>query len=209
VFRSADPRVKGGRKTTTWLASLLALGLGFSVSATSIVVAATYVGRVSGLSGHQYRYVVIPVLVALAVADMQFRLLRRLMIRRQTPEALLSRLGSVRGSFCWGLDAGSIVSTFRATAASWAVLALALTGWAPVWSGTVYASGFVVAFFLTAAPPRLLFFAKRAPYPKFSRDLGVVETFGRAALPWSRLASAGLTVIALGLIVSALGAGWR
>ena len=44
----------------------------------------------------------------------------------------------------WGLDTGLAVTTFRVTAATWAVLVAVLTGMAPWWIGASYALAFVL-----------------------------------------------------------------
>jgi hypothetical protein len=64
-------------------------------------------------------------------------------LRRQTPKDILLRLGGSRAVLAWGLDTGLVFTTYRMSAISWAVLALALLGVAPWWVGAGYAAGFL------------------------------------------------------------------
>lgn len=65
-------------------------------------------------------------------------------LRRQTPDVLLGRLTPGWAGLVWGLDTGSVVSTYRVSAASWGALALAWSGLMPAWVGAVYGCAFVL-----------------------------------------------------------------
>lgn len=64
------------------------------------------------------------------------------MLRRQTPLTYLYLYGSSRGALLWGLDTGTMLSTFRVTSGTWAILGLVLLGVAPWWSGALYGLAF-------------------------------------------------------------------
>ena len=114
---------------------------GFVLSATAVFAAVWALGDlVRGTSIPRW---VLPLALALcAAADFVFPRVRFPMLRRQTPKHLVGRFHPALGGFLWGLDTGSVVSTFRATAASWAALVLVAAGWSPAWSGLVYAAAF-------------------------------------------------------------------
>lgn len=82
-------------------------------------------------------------LLLLAVSDLAFPRIRVTLLRRQTPQGLPYLSASVVG-LVWGLDTGSVVSTYRASAASWSALLLQLAGWGEWWTGAVYAAGFCI-----------------------------------------------------------------
>ncbi len=66
-------------------------------------------------------------------------------LSRQTPKVLL-HMGQafwVTPLF-WGLDTGSIWSTYRVSFCSWLLLLLAILGLAPEWAGILYGLAFVV-----------------------------------------------------------------
>ncbi len=75
-------------------------------------------------------------------------------MRRQTPKNLIYRYGNQVGALLWGLDTGLAVTTFRVSAATWAVLALTLLNLAPWWLGAVYAAGFCLPLALATLGPR-------------------------------------------------------
>lgn len=114
---------------------------GFVLSASAVFAAVWAVGDL--LRGSSIPGWALPFALALcAAADVAFPRVRFPMLRRQTPKQLVGRFHPVLGGFLWGLDTGSVVSTFRASAASWAALVLVAAGWSPVWSGLVYAAAF-------------------------------------------------------------------
>lgn len=65
-------------------------------------------------------------------------------LRRQTPKNILQEHGPRRAAIAWGLDAGFVVTTFRMSSISWALLTLGLLGVAPWWLGVGYSAGFLV-----------------------------------------------------------------
>ncbi|MBU2697572.1 hypothetical protein [Pimelobacter sp. 30-1] len=64
------------------------------------------------------------------------------MLKRQTPLTYLYLYGASRGALLWGLDTGTMLSTFRVTSGTWAILGLVILGVAPWWSGAVYGLSF-------------------------------------------------------------------
>jgi hypothetical protein len=63
--------------------------------------------------------------------------------RRQTPKRIAYEHGWRRTAWAWGVDTGSVVSTYRVSAATWAALALTGVGAGFPWLGGVYALAFV------------------------------------------------------------------
>src|SRR5262249_50797602 len=61
-----------------------------------------------------------------------------------TPRHLIATVPRPIGGLLWGLDTGSVFSTFRASAASWATALLIMDGWAPWWIGGGYGVAFSV-----------------------------------------------------------------
>jgi hypothetical protein len=81
-------------------------------------------------------------LVVFAAIDLSYPRVRPTLVRRQTPRSLAGRFSLPMTGFLWGLDTGSMLSTFRASAASWSALVLCFAGWGPWWTGIVYSAGF-------------------------------------------------------------------
>lgn len=75
--------------------------------------------------------------------------------RRQTPKTILLQYGERRAAVAWGLDTGLIFTTYRMSAISWALLALAAVGIAPWWLGLGYAAGFLTPLVLGSTMLRL------------------------------------------------------
>lgn len=116
---------------------------GFVLSA-SVVMAAVWHGGRWLRSEIPADGVIAAALALCALADVAFPRVRCSLFRRQTSEYWVVDLPRPIGGFLWGLDTGTIVSTFRASAASWAALLLVAAGWAPAWSGLVYAAAFCI-----------------------------------------------------------------
>lgn len=77
-----------------------------------------------------------------------------LSLSRQTPKSLLySSLNARFGVLLWGLDTGSVVSTFRVSAVTWIAVAAAALGIAPAWIGVLYAVGFLLPLTLVVTIP--------------------------------------------------------
>ncbi len=93
-------------------------------------------------------------LLLVAGADVAFPKIRPTLFHRQTPLAWARRFPKPIAGVLWGLDTGTVVSTFRTSAASWGALALTFAGWGPWWAGIGYAAGFCVPLgVLTATYP--------------------------------------------------------
>lgn len=68
--------------------------------------------------------------------------------RRQTPKMIYYRHGARRAAVAWGLDTGLLLTTYRVSSMSWALLLFGLMGVTPWWIGLAYAAGFVVPLWL-------------------------------------------------------------
>jgi hypothetical protein len=82
------------------------------------------------------------VLSLCAATDLLFPRIRPTILNRQTPQSLLRPFSLPVAGFVWGIDTGTVVSTFRASAASWGALTLTLAGWGPWWSGIAYGAAY-------------------------------------------------------------------
>ncbi len=136
------------------------------------------------------------VLLGCAALDLDMPGSRCSLLRRQTPRRLFNNRHFLRGAFLWGVDTGSVFSTYRASAASWAAVAMVAAGWIPLWAGALYAIGFclpltlaIVSFFPERASPAFL-------APAFRADAVAVSVRLGSALPALRLTSAVLTTVA-------------
>jgi hypothetical protein len=78
------------------------------------------------------------------MTDLLFPRIRPTLFNRQTPKYLATRFSLPVTGLLWGLDTGTLVSTFRTSAASWGALTLAIGGWGPWWVGIAYAAAFSV-----------------------------------------------------------------
>ncbi len=67
---------------------------------------------------------------------------------RQTPKMIYYRHGARRAALAWGLDTGLVVTTYRVSSMSWALLLLGLMGVTPWWIGLAYSAGFVVPLWI-------------------------------------------------------------
>jgi hypothetical protein len=135
-------------------------------------------------------------LIASAVCDLVFPRLRPTLLNRQTPRDLTDRFSHRMTGFLWGLDAGTVVSTFRASAASWAALALTFAGWGPWWTGLAYASAFCVplSLLIVSHPPAA---GDRERGGRRASTEAVVDAVLRGAR-YVRLASAAASIAAIG-----------
>ncbi|NJC83275.1 hypothetical protein [Planosporangium mesophilum] len=124
---------------------------GFLLSSFAVFALATGVGRAVGAplipeTGRAVAVALIGVvLCAYDIAALRGGKLCRLSWRRQTPKNWIYRYGSRRGPFLWGLDTGLAVTTFRVSAATWALLALCAGQFAPWWVGLAFGGGFAAA----------------------------------------------------------------
>ncbi|HVL97037.1 MAG TPA: hypothetical protein VM266_14355 [Solirubrobacteraceae bacterium] len=133
---------------------LVALIVGFVLSATLIVMVAGALGRQAAERLPEIAAAVIATgaIALLLVADRRWLGLRLPMLRRQTPKDLVGLPPLVR-ALVWGLDTGTMVSTFRTSGVTWAALLLALLGAAPAWAGAAYAAGFCLPLLAAVAGP--------------------------------------------------------
>jgi cytochrome c biogenesis protein CcdA len=148
--------VKGESQLLNKLAIIGPLVAGFTVSATLVFAGAWLLGRkyLGDVSNRAALGAAVLLLLA-AIADLVYPRIRCSLLRRQTPKRLVGRYSPPVGSFLWGLDTGTVLSTYRASAASFAALALMLAGWGPVWTGVAYAAGFclpIAILMATTAP---------------------------------------------------------
>jgi hypothetical protein len=124
------------------------LCLGFTASAVIVLALASFVGLAFGVR-------LIPVqvrlwaallwcaaLVVVDIAALRRRTMCRISFRRQTPKNLVFRYGDTKGALIWGLDTGLAVTTFRVSAATWALLGLGLVNVVPWWQGAAYGLSF-------------------------------------------------------------------
>ena len=131
---------------------LAPLVAGFTLSSVAVFAAA-------GLGGAALRSLVsmptdvllASALVACAGVDVLYPRIRPTLFDRQTPRTLSGRFSIPVTGFLWGLDTGSVVSTIRASAASWAALALTFAGWGRWWTGFAYAAAFCIPLTLLVA----------------------------------------------------------
>jgi hypothetical protein len=111
-------------------------------------------------------------------------------VSRQTPRSVLWSAEARRTARAWGLDTGSVVSTYRVSAASWAALALVLTGEGPAWLGAIYALAFAV--------PLVVLTTSAAYVPSLRRAF--TETRGTPRVRWLRtLATLVMVAVVVGL----------
>lgn len=138
----------------------LAIGVGF-LPAASVFFAGVALGgdalRSAGLPTVAMLAGAGSLLLFCAILDVTVPGSKCSIIRRQTPRRLVNEHHPIRGGFFWGLDTGSVISTYRASAASWAAVIMVVAGWAPIWGGLVYAAGFCVPMLIAVtlySPPR-------------------------------------------------------
>jgi hypothetical protein len=118
---------------------------GFTLSATAVFGLA----KISGIFTRSLVDVpgtlpIVFLLVVCAGSDLAFPRIRPTLFNRQTARDLSGRFSYPTTGFLWGIDAGTVISTFRSSAASWAALLLTFAGWGPWWTGLAYAVGFCV-----------------------------------------------------------------
>lgn len=118
---------------------------GFTVSATIVFAAVSSLASIVSDHAPTAVALIVALLLSLAaVADVVFPRLRVSLMRRQTPGALSAHAPAPITGLVWGLDTGSVFSTYRGSAASWSALLLTAVGWGPWWTGLAYAVGFSV-----------------------------------------------------------------
>lgn len=199
-LRQVHCPVGAKRRITLRGKMLLPLLLGFTVSATLVFAGLHLVGVGVNAVGVPVAawFVVGPVLCLAAVCDLVFPRIRVTLFRRQTPRRLAGVLPLPLTGLVWGLDTGSVFSTFRSSAATWAAAAVAVAGWGPWWSGVSYAAGFCVPIALLVLSFRVVAADEPAPaWRSFSTEL-LVGRLG-SLMPYVRLATAGLAATAAAL----------
>lgn len=180
----------------------LPLICGFMISATAVFALVAYVGDAIALGRSFVAGVLVAtILVLLAAVEILPFPIRRSVCRRQTPKVLVSRYHRSVGGFLWGLDTGTVVSTYRVSVASWATLVLCATGRGGPWIGMFYGLGFCVPL----AVVLLSWAVPRAPSWLFAKQetANVFDLISRSA-PRVLWLSAGITFVCAGLLVSAL-----
>lgn len=145
-LRQAHCPVGAKPRITIRTTMLPPLVFGFALSAVTVFALAHLAGGAvrSTLGPVPTEALLVVALLALAAIEISFPRLRPTLLRRQTPRALPRYFSLPTTGFLWGLDTGTVFSTFRASVASWGALALAVAGWAPWWAGVVYAAAFCV-----------------------------------------------------------------
>lgn len=137
--------MEGGRWLRRVLRVLVPLVVGYMTAAVAVFAVAWFAGSQLRLFlGSNLLLLSVPLLVTLAFSDVMFARVRPPMCRRQTPRSLMNRCDERLVGLLWGLDAGAIFSTYRASAASWGALVLALSGLVPPWAGLVYGAAFCI-----------------------------------------------------------------
>jgi hypothetical protein len=118
------------------------LALGFTFSAITVFALMSVAGGLVGGSSYLSQGIVAIVLVLCAIIDLAYPRVRPTLMYRQTPRSLAGRVSLPVTGALWGLDTGTVVSTFRVSAASWGALIVTFGGWGPWWAGSVYAVAF-------------------------------------------------------------------
>ena len=155
VLRQARPPGWREPRIDSSVLILLPLVFGFAIAATVVFAVASALGSAApARQGPPWSWLLPVALGVCAVLDLAFPRLRRTLFRRQTPQMLVGALPAPLGAVVWGLDTGSVLSTYRASAASWAGLLLVFAGWGPWWTGIAYAAGFGVPLALLVASYR-------------------------------------------------------
>lgn len=142
-----------GAKPTITLRGLMlpTLLLGFAVSSIAAFATTSLIGSAARTAFSLPAVLLAFALAACALIDLTFPRIRPTLFNRQTPRTLSGRIPPPLVGLAWGLDTGTVVSTFRASAASWAALILTFAGWGPWWAGALYAAGFCIPLGLLIA----------------------------------------------------------
>lgn len=171
---------------------------GFQLSAVLVAaLGAVASGQVEQFAGLPLREVMLLVTLGLlAAADAGIGGMRPPMVRRQTPKDRVGLPAWLRG-LIWGLDTGTMVSTFRTSTATWAALTWLLLLGGPWWVGAAYAAAFCLPLVLWVSVPERFLHRKALD--------GVIEPDSVAVT--MRLAGGRTTARGLGVATMALGAG--
>jgi hypothetical protein len=187
------------------MAILPYLMAGFAASATATFGLVWVSGTLIRTHLHiAWSLVYVLLFAACAVADLAHPRIRCSAMRRQTPKRLIGSVPASIGGLVWGLDTGTVISTYRTSAASWAALTLAFAGWAPWWGGIAYAAGF-------GLPLAVLVLIHTPSASRQSRQLARIasaDTFSTivprllSAVSAFRIASALLALTTIGVLLS-------
>lgn len=136
------------RRTSRHGNAIAPLAVGFVASAAIVQALVWLVGR-HIWPGKPTLWIVLPAVTLLAALDLtNDRLHLTPMLKRQTPQRWMWVLSPRVTGFFWGLDTGSMVTTFRASASSWAVFVVAFAQDAPWWIGVIYGLAFAIPLWL-------------------------------------------------------------
>lgn len=139
---------------------MLLFAVAFTASSTAIFVVASGIGTPARALVPSSTRVLLTLLVLLGAILLDAYSLRRkrlcpLTARRQTPKMVYDNYGSGPAALVWGLDTGLVVTTYRLSSISWALLLLSVLGIAPWWTGLGYALGFVTPLLIGCTLGRL------------------------------------------------------
>lgn len=134
--------MKGESRVSPEFRLLVPLILGFVFASSTTFWLAAKLGNSLPKGGSHNNVVLAGLLAVFVIADLAHPHVSCSLVRRQTPRTLVGRIPEPLAGLLWGLDTGSVLSTYRASAASWAALSLTLAGIAPSWVGLLYACGF-------------------------------------------------------------------
>ena len=151
-FRQAH-RPVGAKPTRTIKSTMFApLIVGFMLASFATFALAHVTGTAARrVAPIPWDLVVVGALAMFAIADLRFPRIRLSLLRRQTPRSLPARVPLPVAGFLWGVDTGSVFSTIRSSAASWAALVTTFGGWGPWWVGLAYGTAFSVPLALLIA----------------------------------------------------------
>lgn len=142
-----------------WLMGLFAVG--FTASSLVVFATASSIGRLAAETvPAEVRVVGVLAALLTSMAIDGYTIKRKTWCpvtpNRQTPKMIYYRHGARRAALAWGLDTGLIVTTYRVSSISWALLLLALMGVTPWWVGLAYSAGFVVPLWLGCSTSGIL-----------------------------------------------------
>lgn len=121
---------------------LVPLVIGFNLAALVMFAAVHALGSSVAQQSRLWTTSVVVALGLAALIDLALPGIRISVFRRQTPKSLPSILPPPLAGFLWGLDTGTVVSTFRTSMASWAALVVTFAGIVPWWAGLTYGAAF-------------------------------------------------------------------
>lgn len=141
------PLVQGDRAQHAGTRPVLALAVGFSISATAIYGLLWLTGSAAQVThmSIEARVAVVGI-IALSAAAMDSGAggLETLSWRRQAPRAAWTAFGPTRAVLLWGFDTGLAFTTYRVTSLTWVGFAAALLHLTPWWAGLAYSTGYVL-----------------------------------------------------------------